>query len=132
MSAKSGENIQQHQSIVKIINCQARWAEAFVAEKDLGKVYIGAPVTVKSLNADSKVWDGYIQSIRGGSNRVKVGEDVDILPPELVRRQMAIRVEVNWEDYDENQLVNPREFCQVGNSVEVSFKKQPRASKKRF
>lgn len=130
LAAKSGENIHQHQSIAKIINCRTRWVEAFVAEKDLGKVYIGAPVQVKSLNADSKIWNGFIESIRGGSNRVKVGEDVDILPPELVRRQMAVRVEVDWENYEDNQLINPREFCQVGNSVEVTFKKQKTGLKK--
>jgi multidrug resistance efflux pump len=128
--AKSGENIIAGQPVIKVINCNDRWIEAFVPESDIGKVHIGSPVKVGSLSADKKVWNGYIQSIRGGTNRVKVGEDVDILPPELVRRQMTLRIAVDWER-EGNEFIEKgdraskfSEFCQVGNSVEVTFIKQ--------
>ncbi len=122
--AKSDENIESGKSVMKLINCRERWVEAFVSERDVSDMYVGAPVKVVSLNADGQSWDGIIKSIRGGDSRIRVGDDTDILPPELIRRQVALKVEVDWGEGPEQSKIKPREFCMLGTSVEVRFKKQ--------
>lgn len=122
--AKSDEHVEPNKTVMKLINCRERWVEAFVSEKEVGQIYVGAPVTVVSLNADKRSWNGIIKSIRGGDSRVRVGNDTDIMPPELIRRQVALKIEVDWGDDPEQSKLNAREFCMIGTSVEVRFKKQ--------
>ncbi|MDJ0625569.1 MAG: HlyD family efflux transporter periplasmic adaptor subunit [Candidatus Caenarcaniphilales bacterium] len=124
VSSKEQEFINQYDPIVKIVDCNDRWVEAFIPEQDFSTLYVGAPVTIKSLNADKTTWTGYIRAIRSGDSRVKVGNDLDIFPPELIRKQVVLKIEVNWRKEDSDFITNSSEFCRTGGSVEVQFERK--------
>jgi|GEM_PF-4035377 len=116
---ESGELIDDNQIAFKIINCQKRWVEAFIPEGKSSEFYIGAPVEIKSLNADKESWSGRIESIRSGVSRVQIGEDESYVPSEKLRKQVSFRVDVDWgEDKSQSQ-----QFCQLGSSVRLKFVK---------
>ncbi|MBV8886398.1 MAG: HlyD family efflux transporter periplasmic adaptor subunit [Chroococcidiopsidaceae cyanobacterium CP_BM_RX_35] len=117
VDTKAGEYITPTTPVVKVLNCQNRWVEAFFPEASTRDLSAGMSAQVKLVGSDSQVLDGTIEAIRGGSGRVTTtGKDVAVPPPESVRRQVAVRIRVNWQD-----TPNSVQFCDVGRSAEVTF-----------
>lgn len=109
--------------IIKILNCENRWVDAFFDESDANKILPGKKVKIKlqSLGNGQSSWQGTIQSVRAGSGRVVVGESVVMPPPEIARRQLPVkvitaRISVDWKETPDAKL-----FCLVGRSVTVSL-----------
>ncbi len=118
VDAKAGEYITATTPIIKILNCQNRWVDAFFSEESTRNLSPGMPVQVRLLGSDSQVLKGTIEAIRGGSGRVSTGQDIAVPPPESARRQVTVRVKVKW-----NEAPNSVHFCDVGRSAKVVFAK---------
>jgi len=56
--------------------------------------------------------------MRAGVGRLAYDTTVAVPPPELAKRQIAVRVEAEWQ-----QPFSPVEFFGVGRSVQVSFER---------
>jgi DNA-binding NarL/FixJ family response regulator/multidrug resistance efflux pump len=137
IDAQSGENLESNAPIMQFINCNDLWVEAFVNERYADQVSIGQPVKVSLLNSKDVSWQGTVETIRAGSGRVKVGDFVVQPPPEILSRQLPVRVStvriaVNWQ----GQLKSS-DFCGAGQSVQIDFSsgnanKKPNMEKKNF
>ena len=118
VDAKAGEFINATTPILKVLNCQNRWVDAFFSEASTSDLSPGMPVQVRLLGSNSQVLEGTIEAIRGGSGRVSTGQDVAVPPPDSARRQVAVRVKVDWPE-----APNSVQFCDVGRSAEVVLPK---------
>jgi multidrug resistance efflux pump len=115
VEAKPGEYIDSNTPIFKVLNCQNRWVDAFFSESVTKKLSPGTPVEVKLEGADkNQVLKGKIEAVRSGSGRVTTGDDVAVPPPDNARRQVAVRVKIDWQNHP-----NSVQFCDVGRSAEV-------------
>ena len=120
VESKSGEYAEAGIPILEVLNCQNLWVEAFFSERDAGKIYPGKPVKVRLLGAENgDLVSGKVESVRAGSGRVQTGGDIAVPPPDSLRRQVAVRVKL-----DRPLKVNSTQFCDVGRSAEVSFKRE--------
>lgn len=119
VDAKAGEYITATTPILKVLNCQNRWVDAFFSEESTKDLSPGMPAQVRLLGSDRQVLEGKIEAVRGGSGRVTTGQDVAVPPPESVRRQVAVRVKVEWPESPSSV-----QFCDVGRSAEVVLPKK--------
>ncbi|MES2937155.1 MAG: HlyD family efflux transporter periplasmic adaptor subunit [Pseudomonadota bacterium] len=119
IDSNSGDAVARQGSVLQLVNCEDRWVEAFFSEKDAARVAPGMRVKVRSYYGGTSEWDGEVTSIRYGTGRVTVGQYVVDPPPEVMRRQLPVRVataqiRVNWGRDDAGAPL-----CNVGRSVEV-------------
>lgn len=113
-----GDHIEAGGTVVQLLDCNNLWVDAFVSERQVSTLQVGAQARVRFLSNRSGTWHaGTIASIRAGVGRTATGDDVAVPPPELVRREVAVRVRL------EEVPLPPAEFCGVGRSVEVRFPK---------
>lgn len=110
------EHINAGDPILQMLDCANVWVDAFVGEQKLEEIKVGDRVNVRFLSdLQGTEHIGRITSVRSGIGRSTPGEDVAVPPPEMVRREIAVRVRV------ENVKMPESEFCGVGRSVEVTF-----------
>jgi multidrug resistance efflux pump len=119
IDANSGDAVIRQGAVLQLVNCEDRWVEAFFSEKDTARMAVGTRVKVRSYYEGNDEWDGLVTSVRYGTGRVTVGQYVVDPPPEVMRRQLPVRVatariQVDW-GYDDNGAP----LCNVGRSVEV-------------
>ncbi len=112
-----GKPVSANEGLLKLLDCQDTWVEAFVSEKDLDSVRVGMPVTIDPLGQPGKL-RGRIAAVRAGMGRVAVGNEVAVPPDERTRREVGLQV--TWLDRPQT---GADQFCSVGQSVEVSFQK---------
>lgn len=118
-----GDHIEAGGTVVQLLDCNNLWVDAFVSERQVSTLQVGAQARVRFLSNRSGTWHaGTISSIRAGVGRTETGDDVAVPPPELVRREVAVRVSL------EEVPLPPAEFCGVGRSVEVTFPKPAAAA----
>lgn len=115
------EIVASNQSIIKLLNCQNLWVEAFINETDANKLTVGQKAKINLNNSSNIEWKGRVETIRSGTGRVEVGQYNVEPPPEITRRQLPVRVatvriKVDWQE-------TPRfgDFCLAGRSVDVRF-----------
>ena len=118
VNSKAGEYITATTPILKVLNCENRWVDAFFSEASTSDLSPGMAVQVRLLGSSNQVLEGTIEAIRGGSGRLSTGSDVAVPTPESARRQVAVRVKVDWQD-----TPNSVQFCDVGRSAEVVLPK---------
>ncbi len=119
IDANSGDAVARQGSVLQLVNCDERWVEAFMQEKDADRMVAGTRVKVRSYYDGGHEWDGEVVTVRYGTGRVTVGQYVVDPPPEVMRRQLPVRVatariQVHWEQGDADAPL-----CNVGRSVEV-------------
>jgi multidrug resistance efflux pump len=117
------EIVEANQSIIKLLNCQNLWVEAFINETDSNKLVIGQEAQINFNNSNNVQWKGRVETIRSGTGRVEVGKYVVEPPPEISRRQIpvqvaTVRIKVNWQ---QKQKPSIGDFCLAGRSVNVRF-----------
>ncbi len=66
------------------------------------------------LESDRRI-SGYVRAIRGGPGKVEVGENIAVPPPDLVRNELAVDVQLDALPPE----LSAQNFCGVGQSVEV-------------
>jgi multidrug resistance efflux pump len=114
----SGGYVSPGDTVVTLIDCQRLWIDTFLAERQVEKLTIGMVAKVRLLSDPKhRILSGRIQTIRSGGGRVVTGDQVAVPPPELIRRNLAVRIIL-----DTPEQVTSDEFCGVGRSVAVTFR----------
>jgi multidrug resistance efflux pump len=119
VDAKGGEYLASSTPVLRVLNCQNRWVDAFFSEDSTKNLAPGMAVQVRLSGTGDRVLSGRIESLRSGSGRVATGYDVAVPPPESTQKQVAVRIEIDW-----SKAPNAVNFCDVGRSAEVSFPKR--------
>lgn len=119
IDANSGDAVTRQGAVLQLVNCEDRWVEAFFSEKDAARMAVGTRVKVRSYYESQDEWDGVVSTVRYGTGRVTVGQYVVDPPPEVMRRQLPVRVatariQVDWGHSDRRAPL-----CNVGRSVEI-------------
>ncbi|MCP6759920.1 MAG: HlyD family efflux transporter periplasmic adaptor subunit [Fischerella sp. CENA71] len=115
------EIVEANKSIIKLLNCQNLWVEAFINETDANKLVVGQAAEI-SLNGSSYAqWKGRVETIRAGTGRIEVGQYVVEPPPEIARRQLPVRVATARIKVDWQKTPRFGDFCLAGRSVNVRF-----------
>jgi len=116
--SNDGDAVSQHSPVIKVVNCDASWVEAFLDESDAADLAIGDPVTVQEYFGE-RSWAGAVTSIRYKTGRVTVGQYMVDPPPEVMRRQLPVRVATVKIGVDWEQPEGSANTCSVGRSVRV-------------
>ncbi|XFA73473.1 HlyD family efflux transporter periplasmic adaptor subunit [Thermosynechococcaceae cyanobacterium Okahandja] len=103
--------------ILELLDCEDVWATALVSERDNARLRVGAPATVRLLDGSDRRITGYVRAIRGGPGKVEVGQNIAVPPPDLVRNELAVDVQLDTLPPE----LSAQNFCGVGQSVEVVF-----------
>jgi multidrug resistance efflux pump len=118
---QDGEQVNSGQPLLKQLNCQQLWVDAFVNIEDLKRIQIGSPAQVE-LYANNLKLDGRVKTIRSSlSGEPKLGQDVAVNPPDIKNQQLAqVRIELQnpQELSGRNQTA---QFCQVGQVAKVNI-----------
>jgi multidrug resistance efflux pump len=117
ITGKNGEHANSNALVMEVINPSRIWVDAFFAERHAKELKPGLPAMIRSLDSTAS-WQGRLESIRAGVGRLAYDTTVAVPPPEMAKRQIAVRVDVNWE-----RPFSAVEFFGVGRSVEVKFAK---------
>ena len=117
IAGKPGEQVDADHLVMEIINPDHIWVDAFFSERRVNELHPGLPAVVSSLDSTAK-WRGSLESVRAGVGRLAYDTSVAVPPPEMVKRQLAVRVDVAWK-----QPFGPEAFYGVGRSVQVTFYK---------
>lgn len=117
ISGKPGEQVDANHLVLEVINPSRIWVDAFFAERRIGDLRPGLPAVITSLDS-SATWRGSLESVRAGVGRLAYDTTVAVPPPEMVKRQIAVRVDADW-----GQPFGPEAFYGVGRSVRVTFLK---------
>lgn len=114
--SNDGDAVSQQSPVISVVNCEVSWVEAFLDESEVTDLNVGDAVKIHDYFS-SEEWQGNIKSIRYGTGRVTVGQYMVEPPPEVMRRQLPVRVatlkiNVDWGKSDSGN-------CRVGSSVKV-------------
>ena len=115
ISGKNGEQVNVNSLVLEVINPAHVWVDAFFSERHAMELKPGLPAAIRSLDS-ATTWAGHLQSVRAGVGRFAYDNMVAVPPPETAKRQIAVRVESDW-----NRPFTASEFFGVGRSVEVTF-----------
>ncbi len=114
-------HVDANEPVLQVLDCNNAWVEAFVSEKEIQALEIGAPAQVKLLGHREQALQGTIRSVRAGVGRLTVGNDVAVPPPEQLRKEVAVKIALA----ETPSAAQSAQFCGVGQSVEVAFEKAP-------
>ncbi len=116
--SNNGDSVSQQSPVLKVVNCEASWVEAFLDESVAASLQVGDEVKVQEYCGD-RAWRGNVISIRYGTGRVTVGQYMVEPPPEVMRRQLPVRVATVKINVDWGTNNIGRSTCNVGSSVKV-------------
>ena len=118
---QDGEQVNTGQPLLKQLNCQQLWVDAFVNIDDLKRIQIGSPAQVELYASNLKL-DGRVKTIRSSlSSESKLGQDAAVNPPDMKNQQLA-QVRIELENPQELSNVNQiAQFCQVGQVAKVNI-----------
>ena len=115
LEAHQGDNLDAQSQVLRLINCQDRWINTYVSERDLKRVKIGAPARIDLIGEDLDL-SGRVDLIRSGIGRVSPGnEDLKPVPINLARESL-VRVRIT-----NDVPAPPQKFCFVGYTGRVLF-----------
>lgn len=119
---QDGEQVRAGQPLLKQLNCQQLWVDAFVNIDALQKIQIGSPAQIEIYASNLKL-NGKVKTIRSPlSNQQKLGQDVAVNPPDLQNQQMAqVRIELQNPQELINNKQSSAQFCQVGQVAKVNI-----------
>jgi multidrug resistance efflux pump len=121
IDSQSQEIVEANKSIIKLLNCQNLWIDAFINEADSNKLIIGQKAEINLSNSNNIQWKGQVETIRSGTGRIEVGQYVVEPPPEISRRQIPVRVATVRIKVDWQQTPRIGNFCLAGRSVNIRF-----------
>jgi multidrug resistance efflux pump len=115
VAGKMGEQFEANKPVLEIINPARLWVDAFFPERFAEALRPGLKASISPVDGSSS-WSGELQSVRAGVGRLAYDTTVAVPPPELAKRQVAVRVGGDWK-----QPYGASEFYGVGRSVQVAF-----------
>ncbi|MCS6959377.1 MAG: HlyD family efflux transporter periplasmic adaptor subunit [Pseudanabaenaceae cyanobacterium SKYGB_i_bin29] len=113
-----GTHVGAGTPLLQLVNCADVWVSALVAERASPRLRVGQLARIRFLDGTDRVLRGRVRAIRGGPGRVRVGMDVAVPTPELVRNEVEVQFELVGT---ERKSLQSGHFCGVGQSVEVEF-----------
>lgn len=118
IDSNSGDAVTRQGPVLQLVDCSQPWVEAFLDEKQATSFHQGDMVRVLPYYGQGE-WRGEVISVRFGTGRVTVGQYVVDPPPEVMRRQLPVRVStikirVHWD-----KQAHIVATCDVGRSVEI-------------
>jgi multidrug resistance efflux pump len=118
LMTQEGKFVQQGEKLGEVLDCNKRWIDAFVDEREVRSLQPGTPATITLYGANSQTLEGRVSLIRPGSGRLAPGEDITAIPavPNLPRKAQ-VRVELA----STAQRGGTGTFCYVGYTGKVSF-----------
>ena len=119
---QDGEQVRSGQPLLKQLNCQQLWVDAFVNIDDLQRMQIGSPAQVELYGNNLKL-NGRVKTIRSPlSGEQKLGQDVAVTPPDMKNQQLAqVRIELENPQEIINNKQSSAQFCQVGQVAKVNI-----------
>lgn len=119
---QNGEQVNSGQPLLKQLNCDRLWVDAFVNIDALKRIQIGSPAQVELYGENQKL-NGWVKTIRSPLSRQdSVGQDVAINPPATDNQQLAqVRIELENSQELTNSHESSAQFCQVGQVAKVNI-----------
>ena len=119
---QNGEQVKSGQPLLKQLNCQQLWVDAFVNVDALKRITIGSPAQVELYNNNLKL-NGWVKTIRSPlSGEQKLGQDAAIYPPNVEKQQLAqVRIELDNPKELTKNYQGSGQFCQVGQVAKVNI-----------
>jgi multidrug resistance efflux pump len=119
---QDGERVNSGQPLLKQLNCQQLWVDAFINIDDLKRIQIGSPAQVE-LYANNLKLNGRVKTIRSSlSGEAKLGQDAAVNPPDTKNQQLAqVRIELDHPQELINGNESSAQFCQVGQIAKVNI-----------
>lgn len=118
----NGEQVNPGQPLLKQLNCEQLWVDAFVNIDALKRVKIGSSARVELYGNDVKL-KGWVKTIRSPLSREqKLGQDTAITPPAVENQQLAqVRIELENSQELNKTAQSSAQFCQVGQVAKVNI-----------
>ncbi len=119
---QNGEQVKSGQPLLKQLNCQQLWVDAFVNVDALKRITIGSPAQVELYSNNLKL-NGWVKTIRSPlSGEQKLGQDVAVNPPNVEKQQLAqVRIELENPKELTKSHQGSAQFCQVGQVAKVNI-----------
>lgn len=123
-----GEQVNRGQSVLSLLDCQSLWVEVVVSAVDAASINVQEPVLVH-LAGSTKPIQGQIELVQplSPAQLASIMEDsqvraiAPVIPPVLTG-QAVQRIEVRIPPPPQHD--NPEQFCGVGQTIRLSFRKQ--------
>ena len=119
---QNGEQVKSGQPLLKQLNCQQLWVDAFVNVDSVKRITIGSPAQVE-LQSNNLKLNGWVKTIRSPlSGEQKLGQDVAVNPPNVEKQQLAqVRIELDNPQELTKGHQGSAQFCQVGQVAKVNI-----------
>jgi multidrug resistance efflux pump len=116
------ELVTAGQPMVRLLNCEQIWVDAFVSVDDLPRVQLGSKAKIKLYNGDLEL-SGRVETLRSRLIGVpSLGQDSAINPPNLAEKQVAqLRIEIDHPEQLTQLENSAAAFCNVGQITQVEI-----------
>ncbi len=116
------EQVTTGQPMVRLLNCEQLWVDAFVSVDDLPRVNLGSTAKIKLYNGELEL-SGKVATVRSRLTGVQdLGQDSAINPPNLTEKQVAqLRIELNEPEQLTSAVDSAAAFCNVGQIAQVEI-----------
>ncbi len=116
------EQVATGQPMVRLLNCEQLWVDAFVSVDDLPRVRLGSSAKVKLYNGELEL-SGKVATVRSRLTGVQsLGQDSAINPPNLEEKQVAqLRIELDEPEQLTASDNSAAAFCNVGQIAQVEI-----------
>jgi multidrug resistance efflux pump len=121
----NGEQVTSGQPLLKQLDCDRLWVDAFVNIDALQRIQIGSMASVEIYGKNKKL-NGWVKTIRSPlSQGAKLGQDVAVTPPDIENQQLAqVRIELENPQELTSSKQSSAQFCQVGQVAKVNINPQ--------
>jgi len=127
-AVQNGDHINAGQPLLKILNCQNLWIDAYIDGNNLQRVQIGNTAEIEIPNRNLKL-SGKVKTIRFAPLEMpKLGKDaaIDLTAINSDKQFAQVRIEFDKQPQLGADKDNPNEFCYVGQVAQVTI--QPKSS----
>lgn len=116
------EQVTTGQPMVRLLNCEQLWVDAFVSVDDLPRVNLGSTAKIKLYNGELEL-SGKVATVRSRLTGVQnLGQDSAINPPNLSEKQVAqLRIELDKPEQLTAAAGSAAAFCNVGQIAQVEI-----------
>jgi len=116
------EQVTTGQPMLRLLDCEQLWVDAFVSVDDLPRVQLGSTAKIKLYNGELEL-SGQVATVRSRLIGVQsLGQDSAINPPNLNEKQVAqLRIELNEPEQLSSTAGSAAAFCNVGQIAQVEI-----------
>ena len=115
ITARPGEYVEQGDVLGQVVDCQQRWVDAYVSERNVRLLQPGTPAEITLYGTAGQVLMGQVSQVRSGVGRLAPGQEVAVPLDRNLPRATQVRVDLAADS------VAPESFCYVGYTGRVTF-----------